>query len=75
MGQSRRNIRKKPPHRITRPSGEDIEEFKKLLGPALASRYTSPQLVELMGEFHIGSQLLLELYLERKRPVSTIFSH
>jgi hypothetical protein len=65
MGQRNNKVRK-PPHRITRPSNADIEEFKKLLGPELASRYTHAQLVQLSIEFHIGSEILLKLYCQRR---------
>ena len=38
---------------------EGIEEFKKFLEPDLARHFTHAQLVQLIGEFHVGSELLL----------------
>jgi hypothetical protein len=55
---------KKKKHRYTRPTTDEIGEFKKLLGP-LASEYTESQIVQLYTEMYQMANLLLDIYEER----------
>jgi hypothetical protein len=41
----------------------DLQEFKELLGPEIASRYTDGQLLQLRREMYEMAELLLDLYL------------
>lgn len=45
---------------------DDLEGFKKFLGP-LAQRYSEAQLHQLRREMYEMAELLLDLYLYRKR--------
>jgi hypothetical protein len=44
----------------------ELEEFRNLLGPHLASRYTDGQLRQLQREMYQMAELLLDLYLIRR---------
>lgn len=54
MGQKRKN-------RYTRPRKDQLESFKKLLGP-IASRYNEGELYQLYTEMHQMAKLLLDIY-------------
>ena len=43
---------------------EDIEQFKKLLGP-LVMDYNEAQLRQLQGEMYAMAELLLDLYMAK----------
>ena len=45
---------------------EDIEQFKKLLGP-LALDYNEAQLRQLQNEMSAIAELLLDLYIARRK--------
>jgi hypothetical protein len=45
---------------------EDIERFKKLLGP-LAKDYNEAQLRQLQSHMDAAAELLLDLYLAKKK--------
>lgn len=53
MGQKRR---------YTRPAEWELEEFKRFLGPELASHYTKAELARLYREMHEWAKLLLDIY-------------
>jgi hypothetical protein len=45
---------------------EDIEQFKKLLGP-LANDYNEAQLRQLQSHMDAAAELLLDLYIAKKK--------
>jgi uncharacterized protein with von Willebrand factor type A (vWA) domain len=49
---------------------DDMEKFKKLLGP-LAKEYNEAQLLQLRREMREMADLLLDIYLWRKRGKAT----
>ena len=59
MGQKRKR-------RFTDPREGEIEEFKKFLGPDVASRYTDAQLAGLRRDLHLMARLLLDIWIEKK---------
>jgi hypothetical protein len=44
-----------------------LEDFKVFLGPAIASRYTDSQLLQLRREMHEMAELLLDFYLTHQQ--------
>ncbi len=45
----------------------ELQEFKKLLGPELTNQYTEGQLRQLWRDMYDLADLLLEVYLAKKR--------
>ena len=53
--------------RFTRPSFGEMEEFQEFLGPELASQYNESELKQLRADMHAMAEILLDLYMEKKR--------
>jgi hypothetical protein len=59
MGQKRKR-------RFTRPTREEMEKFRRLLGPAIVKRHTQGQLVALYYDMHAAARLLLDFWIEKR---------
>ena len=53
---------------------DEIKEFEKFLGPA-AKGYTNAQLRQLRREMHAMAELLLDIYLHKKRQGASPNAH
>jgi hypothetical protein len=45
----------------------NLDEFKKFLGPQLASTYTDEELIRLEWEMRTLAEILLDYYVQRKQ--------
>jgi hypothetical protein len=53
--------------RFTRPTIDEMDEFKQFLGPKLASGYNEGELRQLREDMHAMAEILLDLHMEKKR--------
>jgi hypothetical protein len=57
----------KKKRRFTRPSKDEMEKFKKLLGPAIVKRYKPSQFAALYYDIHAAARFLLDLWIAKKQ--------
>lgn len=53
--------------RFSRPTKDEMGEFKQLLGPKLAGQYNEGGLRQLRDDMHAMAEILLDFYIEKKR--------
>ena len=56
-------MEEKKKRRFARPTREEMEEFRKFLGPELAAQYSVGELVQLRYEMDAIAKLLLAIYI------------
>ena len=60
MGQNKKK------RRFTRPRLDEMEEFKRFLGPEIAGQHTDAELSALYRDMHLAANLLLELWFQKR---------